>query len=847
MQKFKEANARIKINKLLDKAGWRFFDSLEGKANIQLEPGVKLTKTKLDNLGNDFETDAKGYVDYLLLDEDEHPIIVVEAKKESIHPLEAKEQARKYAYSQKCRFVILSNGNTHYFWDTETGNPTIITEFPTLESLKHRTAFKPNKEALSIEVVDEGYVARVKDPHFDKDPRYQDEHKRSEYLKEKGLVILRKFQIDAIHALQRSAKGGQERYLFEMATGTGKTLTTAAVCRLFLRTGNAKSVLFLVDRIELENQAEKALKGVLGADYIIKTYKRNRDSWKGAHIVVSTVQSLLAGDKYRREFSPTDFELVISDEAHRSIGGNSRAVFEYFNGYKLGLTATPKDYLKNIDRKDLKENDPRAFERRELLDTYKTFGCDSGIPTFRYSLLDGVKDGYLINPRIIDARTEVTTQLLSDEGYAVMIKDEEGNENEKNFTHKDYEKKFFNEETNIALCRAFIEHAKVDPLSHDMGKSLVFCVSQDHARKVTEILNQIAHQRWSGRYQSDFAVQVTSNVKESQEKTTQFTNNNLNGNSRFLEGYKTSRTRVCVTVGMMTTGYDCPDILNIALMRPIFSPSEFVQMKGRGTRKHTFANENQKHEKDLYLLFDFFANCEYFESGFNYDEVLKLPAFKVAEPTGVYDPTPQPANIEVDIAKPDEVVTRQETDLDEDGLRVDRELYFRKFEEKVTQNEEAKKIYEEEGIEGILDYVKQRILNKPKEFFTTEKLRESLGVDRWVSFREMLQKAFGETDRFKNLEEKTEDEFKKFQDIEKLDADLVPAVKAFFIAYLQDAELRKVVDRKEFGKLNAMPGVDIQAMRPVFEFKHPNGLSYVQYIPNYVHDYVGNLKEFERR
>jgi type I restriction enzyme R subunit len=117
---------------------------------------------------------------------------------------------------------------------------------------------------------------------------------------------------------------------------------------------------------------------------------------------------------------------VISDEAHRSICGKSRKVFEYFIGYKLGLTATPKDYLKRIEREELNQKDPRELERRLILDTYHTFGCDSGNPTFRYSLLDGVKGGFLINPVVIDARTEITTQLLSDEGFTFKTQDDEG-------------------------------------------------------------------------------------------------------------------------------------------------------------------------------------------------------------------------------------------------------------------------------------------------------------------------------------------------------------------------------------------------------------------------------------
>ena len=135
-----------------------------------------------------------------------------------------------------------------------------------------------------------------------------------------------------------------------MATGTGKTLTAAAVIKLFLRSGNVRRVLFLVDRLELETQAKKAFVALLSADYKTVVYKENRDDWRRAEIVVTTVQSLLFNNKYQKLFSPTDFDLVISDEAHRSIGGNARAVFDYFIGFKLGLTATPRNYLRKFDR-----------------------------------------------------------------------------------------------------------------------------------------------------------------------------------------------------------------------------------------------------------------------------------------------------------------------------------------------------------------------------------------------------------------------------------------------------------------------------------------------------------------
>jgi type I restriction enzyme R subunit len=151
-------------------------------------------------------------------------------------------------------------------------------------------------------------------------------------------------------------------------------------------------VLFLVDRLELEDQAKKAFSAVLANDYKTVIFKENRDDWRKAEIVVSTVQSLLSNNKYQTLFSPTDFDFVISDEAHRSIGGNARAVFDYFIGYKLGLTATPRDYLKRFDKENPAAKDPREYERRLLLDTYRTFGCENSQPTFQYTLLDGVKD-----------------------------------------------------------------------------------------------------------------------------------------------------------------------------------------------------------------------------------------------------------------------------------------------------------------------------------------------------------------------------------------------------------------------------------------------------------------------
>lgn len=829
----KEAKARIKINDLLQKAGWRFFDNEKGPANIVLELNTKLTKKTIDDLGNDFEKLKNGFIDFLLLDKEGFPYVVLEAKSEDKAPLDGKEQARKYAQSQNVRFIILSNGNLHYFWDLEHGNPNIIIQFPTPDSLQHIEQFTPNPKLLADEKVGEDYIVLTQKADYTSDPRWIDESQRQNLIDTESLKFLRPYQLRAVQALQQSAAKGNDRYLFEMATGTGKTLVSAAVIKLFLKSGNAKRILFLVDRLELEDQAQKNLKKWLSKDYTSVIYKENRDDWRKAEIVVSTVQSLSFNNKYQRLFSPTDFDLLISDESHRSIGGNSRAVFEYFIGYKLGLTATPKNYLKGIDPAKLNSKDPRAWERRQLLDTYKTFGCETGEPTFRYSLLDGVKDGYLVNPIVADARTEITTELLSEKGYAMMVEDEEGKEEEQTFFHTDFERKFFSDRTNQIFCKTLIENALKDPLTEEIGKSIVFAVSQNHASKITQILNQFADQLYPGKYNSDFALQVTSNIPDAQSFTVSFANNNLNGYTRFLDGYRSSKTRVCVTVGMMTTGYDCEDILNVALMRPIFSPTDFIQIKGRGTRKYKFThqinNENESQNaiisKEKFKLFDFFANCEYFEEKYNYDEILHLPP----RTGGGGGDGPITNADEISITLPDPLKVFTEKAVGIEGMKIDRKL-FEKFEAAVKEDSFVKQKVEEGDLHTAESYVKEKIFDKPEDYFNLEKLRQSVKADRRISLREFIEKAFGKITDFKTKDELLNEEFEKFIAIHKPENQFVLPIKNYLKAYITDNEIRNIIEKGEYTRLATNPKLTFSDLKVLD--------GWIERVPEYVKDYV---------
>lgn len=832
-----EAQARIKINQLLLEAGWRFFDSEQGPANILLENHIKITQKEIDTWGDDYEKTNNGSIDFLLLDNSNKPFCVLEAKKEGLHPLIAKEQARKYANTVGAQFIILSNGIVHYLWNLNKGNPRTILKFPSPEEIGAIKNWQPNREALVNEIVERDYIVQVQMPDYAERPGWKGTVNHSkDFIWNNSLKFLREYQLRAIQHLQRAAGKGKDRFLFEMATGTGKTLTSAAVIRLFLRTENARRVLFLVDRLELEDQGFKAFVAYLKPDYKTVIYKEHKSDWHKADVVVTTIQSLMSDNKYMSAFSPTDFDLIISDESHRSISGNARAVFEYFHGYKLGLTATPKDYLKAVDIDAAKENDPREIERRMLRDTYTTFGCESGEPTFRYSLLDGVKEGYLINPWVLDARTEITTQLLSDEGYAVVISTEEGEASE-TFVSRDFEKKFFSTKTNQVFCRTFLEHAFLDPITNEIGKTIIFAVSQHHARKLTEILNEFAERLYPGKYNSDFAMQVTSQVGEAQQMTINFSNNKLSGKTTWLEGYPSSKTRVCVTVGMMTTGYDCPDLLNLCMMRPIFSPADFVQVKGRGTRKNTFEYKRRNElgeeeiiqkQKEQFKLFDFFANCEYFETKFNYDEKLELPKPKEGKGTG-----PE-AGVDIDkydSTKDDLIFQIKEEQIGMQGMRIDREL-FKSFEARITIDDVIKKNVELGNWEHIASHIQQEIFDNPDNYFSLDNLRKAAGIDRKVSIREVVEKIFGIIPKFKSKDELLEEEFDKFISIYPPDEDVnIRALKYFFKAYIVDQDIRTIIEAKNFQALQTNPTLTIEQFKQVAP-------KYRKVIPMYIRDYI---------
>jgi len=679
-----EAFSRILIDKALEASEWNLLDSKQIR----------------------FEYNAvNGRADYMLIDNLGRVLCILEAKREDLDPYDAKEQARGYAENLKAPFIILSNGREHWFWNYERAD----------QRDAYRIERMPSRDDLE----------RVRLKNLQPPRPLMSEPIRPEFLRHlKYDLNLRRYQIQAIDAVaELFDTESRRRFLLEMATGTGKTLLCAALIRRFLLTRNAERVLFIVDRIALARQTMEDFAVVL-PEYkpvIFKTARRTGELL-GASVVVATIQSLMIDRRYREEFTPFFFDLVINDEAHRSIYGNAREVVQFFQATRIGLTATPKAYLKNINVKELEAANPKALEARQLRDTYHYFGCEPGFPTFRYDISDAVKDPegpFLCLPRIFDLRSDITTQALEETGWAVYI-----NEQEENYKIQELERKIFTPARNRLMCNAFFEEAQKDP-SGAIGKSIIFAVNQTHATNLTKIFNEL---------RPGIAVTITSRIPEASNISKEFRDNKR-------------PERIAVSVDMLSTGYNCRDLLNIGLMRPIFSPTEYVQIKGRGTRLFTFRIGNTEYEKKNFFILDFCGVAEYFEDKYDYSLPLKLP--QVKKETKTYprggtkpgfiqegldtqlDSPPPSREIPVWVGR-DVMVSREVIEVGPEGEKVDVMTFRGSFERDVKdftyQDMEMKAAVEEEDDDTVEIIVNERFFHRPKMFYSQDKLVASYGV-----------------------------------------------------------------------------------------------------------------------
>ena len=687
-----EQRAREKITRLLNSAGWTYREEeLAGRRS-----GV-------------------GFADYLMFDGNGAAVGILEAKRAETPPLSGKEQAREYADSIGVRHVFLSNGETHYHWVTDLGNPFRILALPKLSKIDHiRERVTVDRSRLWDIVVDENYL-------------------RSE--------TMRQYQVEAVRAVQESAKAGNLGFLLEMATGTGKTTVAAAICRLYLEAGVAQDILFLVDRDELYTQAVNELRTKLHGQHRIIGL-RELDEDPTAPIKVATVQAVNALANQGEPIPPERFQLVISDEAHRSISGpRHRDIFDAFNCDKVGLTATPRRYLESYNPDD--ETSVSGREARSLRDTYFAFGAVPGKPTFEYTIRQAVADGYLVMPHALDVRTEVTAQLMSDEGFQVTIQDlESGEDVDWEFHAKDYGRAFLSPDTNREFAEQYIENALREPETDIIGKGIIYCVNRRQAGELTNELNRAADREWPGRYRSDFAVQITHDVDRATEMGVAFRSapNNLNGEDSTITGYKTSKTRVCVTVAMMTTGYDCPDLLNLGFCRPVKSPTDYVQMKGRGTRRHDFRENftdqvvkqrTPKRPKEEFRIIDYFGVCEYFGEGDLYCEGLRPPSHSSPGIEPVERSVQEFRSAFVLYSK-DQTESVTELSMNAEGAIVDRNsILGQRDADNLTLAQEFERYLEQHPVNG--SYERENVQRLFEAYATDEATRSAIDSGRYAA------------------------------------------------------------------------------------------------------------------
>jgi len=675
-----EAFSRILIDKALEFSGW---DLLK---DVYFELAT-----------------SNGRADYVLKGK-YGPLCVLEAKSEDKDPYDAKEQARGYAENVKAPFIILSNGKEHWFWN-----------YTRLDQDAYRIERLPSPEDL------ERLLLKNRQP-----PRpLMSEVITPAYLRSfKSDVTVRGYQIRALDAISKPYDDQKRRkFLLEMATGTGKTLLCAVLIRRFLATRNAERVLFIVDRIELAKQTLEEFNIYL-AEYkpvLYKTARRKPGELLGSSVVVATIQSLLVDRRFREEFTPFHFDLVVNDEAHRSIYGDAREVVQFFQATRVGLTATPKAYLKNIDVEQLRHDKPKELEARQMRDTYLHFGCEPGFPTFRYDIIDAVKDPegpFLCLPKIFDLRSDITTQALDEAGWTVVV-----NEQEENYKIKDLERKIFTPARNQLMCETFLKEAQRDP-SGQIGKSIVFAVNQTHATTLTKIFNII---------QPGIAMTITSRIPDSSYLA-----------KEFRDGKR--QEKIAVSVDMLSTGYNCRDLLNIGLLRPIFSPTEYIQIKGRGTRLFTFRIGHTSYEKKNFFILDFCAVAAYFDEDYDYTAPLPPPQ----EPRGPLPPGPTPPGPGPGPLPPqppippepsrtipvwegtDEIVKREVIEIGPEGEKVDvmtfRGFYERDLKEFAEKTSEFKIAVEEEDDDRVEVLMNEHFYHKPRMFYSPDKLIVSYGV-----------------------------------------------------------------------------------------------------------------------
>ena len=529
---------KLYIDTMLTDAGWT--EGKDWRSEVEL-PGMP-NKSEV------------GYADYVLYGDDGRPLAVVEAKRTCTDVAKGRQQAKLYADLLEKKYhrrpvIFLTNGFETRITDNlyPERKCAAIYSKRDLEKLFNLQTMRTSLKNIIVD------------------------HK----------IAGRYYQESAIKAVCDAFARNRRKALLVMATGSGKTRTVIALCDVLLQHGWVKNILFLADRNSLVTQAKRSFVNLL-PDLSVTNLCEEKDNYT-AHCVFSTYQTMYnvidsVQDDEGKLFTCGHFDLVICDEAHRSVYNKYRDIFNYFDAPLVGLTATPKD---EIDK-----------------NTYEIFELENGVPTYGYELVQAVKDGYLVDFLSVETKLKFIEQgivydELSDEdkqAYEDTFEDENG-ELPECIASSALNEWIFNEDTIRQVLNTLMTHGLTIDYGSKLGKTIIFAKNHTHAEKILAVFNK------EYPHLPGFAKVIDNYMTYAQSAIDEFSD-------------PKKMPQIAISVDMLDTGIDVPEVLNLVFFKKVMSKSKFWQMIGRGTRLCPGLMDGQ--DKDKFYIFDFCGNFEFF-------------------------------------------------------------------------------------------------------------------------------------------------------------------------------------------------------------------------------------------
>ena len=532
---------KIYIDFMLEDAGW-----IEGKD--------WLNEVELFGMPNKSEV---GYADYVLFGDDGKPLAVLEAKRTCVDVAKGRQQAKLYADLLEQKYgrrpiIFLSNGFDTRIWNDKYYPERRVASIYSKRDLEKLFDLHTMRTSLKNVMVDKAIAGRY-------------------------------YQEGAIKAVcEAFDKKNRRKALLVMATGSGKTRTVIALCKVLLDHGWVKNILFLADRNSLVTQAKRAFVNML-PDLSVTNLCEDKENFD-ARCVFSTYQTMMncidtvKDENERKLFTVGHFDLVIVDEAHRSIYNKYKDIFNYFDAPLVGLTATPKD---EIDK-----------------NTYEIFELENGVPTYGYELGQAVTDGFLVDFMSVESKLKFIEQGivyddLSEEdrqAYEDTFEDENGDLPE-SIASSAINEWVFNEDTIRHVLHILMNDGLRIDYGEKLGKTIIFAKNHEHAEKIHEIFGK--------EYPNlpEYTKVIDNYMTYAQSAIDEFSN-------------PKKLPQIAISVDMLDTGIDVPEVLNLVFFKKVMSKAKFWQMIGRGTRRCDGLMDGK--DKDKFYIFDFCGNFEFF-------------------------------------------------------------------------------------------------------------------------------------------------------------------------------------------------------------------------------------------